>query len=269
MSSKRTTTRPAPRGSDRGSTTDPEEQRLRRSRGAQDLRLGGGLSAKRRLSGAVPCYPPPITHGAMIGLVSFRALERTDFPLLQQWLSAPHVDAWWHEPLDLRGLEQKYGPRIDGIEKVHVFIIEHEDRPIGWIQWYRWSDYPDHAAQLTTEQGAAGIDLAIGEVSSVGIGLGPIAIRRFVFGVVSIEPGIVCVVTDPEEENRRSHRAFEKAGFTQVKTVQLRGENVRRCVMRLSLAPSTDAVLPSEQLTSDSRSDRSRRVVVPRRAVER
>ena len=109
----------------------------------------------------------------MIGLVSFRALERTDFPLLQQWLSAPHVDAWWHEPLDLRGLEQKYGPRIDGIEKVHVFIIEHEDRPIGWIQWYRWSDYPDHAAQLTTEQGAAGIDLAIGEVSSVGIGLGP------------------------------------------------------------------------------------------------
>ena len=70
----------------------------------------------------------------MMGLVSFRALDRSDFPLLQRWLSAPHVDAWWREPLDLRRLERKYGPRIDGIEKTHVFIFEHKDRPIGWIQ---------------------------------------------------------------------------------------------------------------------------------------
>jgi aminoglycoside 6'-N-acetyltransferase len=67
-------------------------------------------------------------------LVSFRALERSDFPLLQQWLSESHVDAWWHEPLDRAGLEQKYGLRIDGIEPTHVFIIEHQGQPIGWIR---------------------------------------------------------------------------------------------------------------------------------------
>jgi hypothetical protein len=32
----------------------------------------------------------------------------------------PHVDAWWHEPLDLAGLEQKCGPRIDGIVPTHL-----------------------------------------------------------------------------------------------------------------------------------------------------
>ena len=177
-------------------------------------------------------------------LVSFRALERSDFPLLQRWLSEPHVDAWWHEPLDLAGLEQKYGPRIDGIEPTHVLIIAHETRPIGWIQWYRWSDYPKHAAQLEAEPSAAGIDLSIGEASLVGKGIGSSAIRQFVLSVVSAEPGITAIVADPEERNGRSCRAFEKAGFTPVKTVELAGENVRRRVMRL-LLPSLMRQSPS------------------------
>ncbi len=181
------------------------------------------------------CYAPPVTGEATMGLVSFRALDRSDFPLLQRWLSEPHIDAWWHEPLDLPHLEQKYGPRIDGSEPTHVFIIAHEDRPIGWIQWYRWSDYPEHAAQLEAEPAAAGIDLSIGEVSSIGKGLGSNAIRQFVLDAIAAEPGISAVVTDPEEQNRRSCRAFEKAGFIPMRTVQLRGENVRRRVMHLEL----------------------------------
>lgn len=171
-------------------------------------------------------------------VVSFRTLDRSDFPLLQRWLSEPHVDTWWHDALDLVGLEQKYGPRIDGIEPTHVFIIELENRPIGWIQWYRWSDYPKHAARLEAEPKAAGIDLAIGDVSVVGKGIGSSAIRKFIANVVSAEPGITAIVTDPEERNGQSCRAFEKAGFIPVRTVQLEGENARRRVMHLSLSTS-------------------------------
>jgi aminoglycoside 6'-N-acetyltransferase len=192
----------------------------------------------------MPCYPPRVADGAMMGSISFRALDRSDFPLLERWLAAPHVAAWWHEPLDLRRLEQKYGPRIDGIDKTHVFIVEHKSRPIGWIQWYRWSDYPDHARQVMAEGDAAGIDLAIGEASSIGIGLGPVAIRDFILSVVSVEPGIAAVVTDPEEQNARSCRAFEKAGFRSTKTVQLGGESVRRRVMHLSLRTFTETLAP-------------------------
>jgi hypothetical protein len=140
-----------------------------------------------------------------------------------------------HEALDLAGLEQKYGSRIDEMEPTHVFIIEYQDQPIGWIQWYRWSDYPEHAAQLNAEPEAAGIDLSIGEVSSIWKGLGSKAIREFVLSVVSTEPGITAIVTDPEEQNGRSCRAFEKAGFIPIRTVQLSGENVRRRIMHLSL----------------------------------
>jgi aminoglycoside 6'-N-acetyltransferase len=147
----------------------------------------------------------------------------------------PYVDAWWHEPLDLAGLEQKYGPRIDGIEPTHVFIIEHEARPIGWIQWYRWSDYPTHASQLEADPDAAGIDLSIGEASKLGKGIGSSAIREFIRNVVSAERGVTAIVTDPEERNDRSCRAFENAGFIAVKTVVLEGEDVRRRVMHLPL----------------------------------
>lgn len=174
-------------------------------------------------------------------MISFRALKRLDFPLLQRWLSEPHVDAWWHEPLDLAGLEQKYGPRIDRVEPVHVFIIEHERQPIGWIQWYRWSDYPKHAVQLEAESSAAGIDLSIGEISALGKGIGSSAIREFIRNVVSVEPGITAVVTDPEELNSRSCRAFEKAGFISLRSVGLEGENVRRQVMHLALPAMFDA----------------------------
>jgi hypothetical protein len=139
-----------------------------------------------------------------MNVISFRALERSDFPLLQRWPSEPHVDAWWHGALDPAGLEQKYGPRIDDTEPTHVFIIEHESRPVGWIQWYRWSDWR-----------------------------GICSWERDWFKRNS--GGITAIVTDPEERNVRSCRAFEKAGFIPVRTVEFEAENVRRCIMQLSL----------------------------------
>jgi len=39
---------------------------------------------------------------------------QSDFPLLQEWLSAPHAAAWWNERLDLAGIEVKYGRRVSG-----------------------------------------------------------------------------------------------------------------------------------------------------------
>jgi aminoglycoside 6'-N-acetyltransferase len=164
-------------------------------------------------------------------LLSFRLLGRSDFPLLQRWLSAPHVDAWWHERLDLAGVAAKYGPRVDGVEPTHVFVIEHEGHPIGWIQWYLWADYPAHALQLAAEPASAGIDLAIGELGMTGLGLGPVAIREFLDQIVFRNASIV--IADPEEANVRSLRAFQKAGFTGMNTVQLLGESFRRRVVRI------------------------------------
>ncbi len=168
--------------------------------------------------------------------IAFRPLGRSDFPLLQAWLSEPHVAAWWRERVDLASVDAKYGPRVDGAEPTHVFVIEQSGRPVGWIQWYLWSDYPEHALQLRGEPASAGIDLAIGELASTGVGLGPIAIREFLGQIVFADASVRAVLTDPEEGNIRSLRAFKKAGFKVTNTVQLGGEDFKRRVVRMDRA---------------------------------
>lgn len=166
------------------------------------------------------------------GHVSFRPLRSSDLPLLQRWLSMPHVDEWWHQSPDLAGVYAKYLPRIDGTEPTHVFVIEHCSRSIGWIQWYRCADYSEHAAHLDADLEAAGIDLAIGQAEMLGLGLGSRAIRAFVDSVVFTDSTITACVTDPETRNGRSMRAFAKAGFAGVRTMQLPGESTTRQIMR-------------------------------------
>ncbi len=165
-------------------------------------------------------------------IISFRVLARTDFPLLQKWLAAPHVVVWWNERFDLASLEAKYGPAIDGSEPIHMYAIQRDSVPIGWIQWYRWRDFPEHAIQVGADPLSAGIDLAIGEVELTGRGLGPAVIRQFGASYIFINDDIGAIVADPSASNRRSVSAFRKAGFNIVDTVQLVDEAFERYVVR-------------------------------------
>jgi RimJ/RimL family protein N-acetyltransferase len=166
-------------------------------------------------------------------MISFHPLERSHFPLLLKWLAAPHVAVWWNECLDVASLEAKYGPRISGQEPVHVYVIQKESVPIGWIQWYRWCDFSDHAGKLGADSCSAGIDLAIGEIEMTGRGLGPTVIREFVANYIFANDDICAVVADPAADNLRSVRAFTKADFKIVKAVRLEGEAFERHVVRL------------------------------------
>ena len=165
-------------------------------------------------------------------IISFRLLGCTDFPLLQKWLAAPHVGDWWNERFDLASLEAKDGPAIDGSEPIHVHVIQHAGVPIGWIQWYRWRDFPEHAIQVGADHMSAGIDLAIGEVEQTGRGLGPAVIRQFGTNYIFINDDIGAIVADPSASNRRSVSAFRKAGFNIVDTVRLVDEAFERHVVR-------------------------------------
>jgi len=166
-------------------------------------------------------------------IISFSELTRSDFPLLQKWLAAPHVAAWWNERFDLASLDAKYGPAIDGSEPIHVYLIQREGVPIGWIQWYRWRDFPEHAVQVGADPASAGIDLAIGEIEMTGRGLGPAVIREFGTNYIFINGDVDAIVADPSARNTRSVSAFRKAGFNIVDTVQLVDEAFERDIVRL------------------------------------
>jgi RimJ/RimL family protein N-acetyltransferase len=115
-----------------------------------------------------------------------------------------------------------------------VFVIEHGGRPIGWIQWYRWCDYEAHARKLGAAPGEAGVDLAIGVPDMIGCGVGPLVLSLFIKHVVFADSSVTAVVSDPEANNVRSRRAFEKAGFRSSAAVVLDGETDPRVVVRLN-----------------------------------
>ena len=133
--------------------------------------------------------------------MGFRLLTRDDFGLLERWLSTPHVQRWWGEPHDLAGVESEFGPCVDGVDPTLVYIVTvrlsdavtddriTDDRvadtsqgpvvPIGMVQTYLVCDTPEYEAAVGVVD-AAGIDLFIGELDFVGIGLGKAIIARFI-----------------------------------------------------------------------------------------
>jgi aminoglycoside 6'-N-acetyltransferase len=156
--------------------------------------------------------------------MSFRRLQRADFPLLLGWESQAHVTPYWGPPPDQARLESEYGPAIDGAEPTEIFLAEHDGKPVGLVQRYKNRDHPDWDVQIKTPD-AAGIDYYIGEPDLIGQGVGPELIAAFVDQLFSDWPDIEHVVVGVLQENRRSWRALEKAGFERIRPQFLESED--------------------------------------------
>lgn len=139
-------------------------------------------------------------------LFAFRPLNRDDRPLLRRWLACEHVRAWWGEP---EAAERELF--VD--EPVDRSVVLLEGRPIGIVQCYRWSDFPDEAHVVQAVEGELGIDYFLGELELIGRGLGPAMLESFLSHVAE---GVNRVRVDVAEANRRSGRCLEKLGFEQV-----------------------------------------------------
>jgi aminoglycoside 6'-N-acetyltransferase len=145
-------------------------------------------------------------------MIEFRPLAPDDLPLLREWLEREHVALWWRD--------ERAEDHLDPNEH---FIIELDGRPVGMIQTYLVDDYPEWKAVVGDDPDLAGVDLLIGEEELVGRGIGPRVLERFAREVVFGRAETTAVVATVEEGNRRSWRAFEKAGFRHVRDVEEEG----------------------------------------------
>ena len=162
-------------------------------------------------------------------MIGFRLLQPEDLPLVREWLGREHVRRWWRDPVDVDIAE--IVEALEGREPTDYYAILLDDRPIGLIQTYRVADYPGWEEIVRAGPGAVGLDLLIGEVDAVGRGLGPLVLAEFARTIAFADRGATAVVATVEEENRRSWRAFEKAGFRHLRDVEEDGLPNR--VMRL------------------------------------
>jgi len=138
---------------------------------------------------------------------------------LNDWLQRPHVHRWWGDTTTLEETIAYYTPALRGEEPTQYFIIVVDGRDAGMIETYRCSDYPEWEAVVQVGEGVAGLDLLIGEEDLIGRGLGPQILCAFVRHHIADS----AVVASVDEENPRSWRAFEKAGFRHVRDIEEEG----------------------------------------------
>jgi RimJ/RimL family protein N-acetyltransferase len=154
----------------------------------------------------------------MKGAIEFRPMTADDLPRLHDWLQRPHVHRWWGESRTLDQVVDHYLPAIEGRDPTDHYLVLVDGCPVGMVQTYLVSDYPEHADLMNIgDSSTAGVDILIGEEELIGRGLGTEILRRLVDDVVFARPTTTRCIADPSIENIASVRAFEKAGFRVVR----------------------------------------------------
>ena len=160
---------------------------------------------------------------------SFRPLARTDFELLGNWLAQPHVARWWNHESSPQAMEADFGAVIDRLDPADVFIVSHDERPIGLLQRYTFADNPGYIAELAHLIDAPGsalsIDYFLGEPELLGRGLGSEMIGAAIEAIWRDHPNAPSVIVPVSSANVASWRALERAGFTLVANGWLAPDN--------------------------------------------
>lgn len=151
-------------------------------------------------------------------MLGFRPITRDDFAILSEWLAAPHVQTWWRQDHRAEAVEAEYGPVVDGVEPSEVFIVTHDERPVGLVQRYLLDDHPEweRAVRGITPEGSAGIDYLIGDETLIGRGFGGLIVTAFVRETWARYRDAPTILVAVSQRNRRSWRVLEKCGFHRV-----------------------------------------------------
>jgi RimJ/RimL family protein N-acetyltransferase len=144
----------------------------------------------------------------------FRPMSAEDLPLMRSWLTRPHVAQWWGDPDTELGYIRDM---IEGRDTTRPFIFSVDGEPMGYIQYWFIGDHQnatwiaDHPWLAELPSDAVGVDLSIGEPGSLSQGIGSAVLRAFTERLLA--QGYRTVVIDPDPQNGRAVRAYERAGY--------------------------------------------------------
>lgn len=157
----------------------------------------------------------------MIPTITFKPLDFSYIPLMYRWFNMPHIQqfyslrAWTEDEVLI-----KLKPYINGEKPVTGLIILCDNKPIGYLQYYKVKDYPWPNQILSDEviRNAAGMDLFIGEPEMVRSGLGQTIISTCLQTI--IWPQFKYCLVDPDIHNNAAIKCYQKLGFKVHQTIQ-------------------------------------------------
>jgi aminoglycoside 6'-N-acetyltransferase len=173
------------------------------------------------MGGAVRGAPPFATafagpHAATkviaMPALSLRPMTAADLNLVRSWMDEPHVARWYLSGSTVEQEIDDLSSCVAGVEPTHALVVVQDGRDIGWCQWYRCLDYPEHAAAVGAQLGDVGLDYAVGDPTRIGRGVGTALIAALVSLIRQQHPR-AGLVADPEAANLASRRVLEKNGF--------------------------------------------------------
>jgi aminoglycoside 6'-N-acetyltransferase len=134
-------------------------------------------------------------------LVTLRPATTEDVPELTRIRATPEVARWW------RGGEDMAAAVAEDLaeEGTETFVIEHDGRAAGAIQWH---------AEEELDYRHAGIDIYL-DPSLRGRGLGADAVRTLARHLI-VDHGHHRLVIDPAADNTAAIRCYSKVGFRPV-----------------------------------------------------
>lgn len=149
--------------------------------------------------------------------IGFRPVEAADLPLLARWMETPHWRQWWGDPETELGYIREM---IEGRDTTEPWLFTLDGREAGYIQVWHVAD--NRTAEVIADTpwvaevsaDAVGVDLSIGREEDLSRGIGSAALTAFV--ALLRARGHQRIVIDPDAENSRACRAYEKAGFRPV-----------------------------------------------------
>jgi aminoglycoside 6'-N-acetyltransferase len=149
--------------------------------------------------------------------------EPEDYRFLVRWRAEPHVHEWW-DPDDpaptFDEVVEQYGPWVRGEEPTIACIIEVDERPVGYLQFYRWLPWSEaeEALDIRADPDTFGLDIHIGEPDLIDQGFGSLAVD-LVCRHLEADLGASWIALTTEVTNHRAQRAYEKVGFVKVRQV--------------------------------------------------
>jgi len=139
------------------------------------------------------------------------------------WLTNPMVNEWYEnrDGTTLDEIIASYRACVIGIDHEHPAIIEWQNKPIGYLQFYETQKETGYHVKepILAEPNVWAMDIFLGEPDFYGKGIGSASLT-LMLDYLFTQMGAATVIIDPDVRNVRAIRAYEKAGFRKTKLLK-------------------------------------------------
>ena len=148
--------------------------------------------------------------------------DETDYATMARWLTDSQVLEYYEgrdNACPIERVRTEYSPRLMAADGVVSCLLTHQSAPIGYLQFYPINEDRRVEYDLPPDasiDGLYGIDMFIGEPGLWNRGLGTRAVSLLLHHLFKVM-GARKVILDPNIDNGRAIRCYEKCGFRKTK----------------------------------------------------